>query len=464
VSGAIVDDLRAAFDATTVLTGADIGARYHTDMAGVAVTPPLAVMRPRSTDDVSKFLKLCHRARVPVTTQGGMTGLVGATMPLPGEIVLSMERMTAIEEVDTGGGVVITQTGVPLQRLQERVGQDGFMFPLDLGARGSCTIGGNISTNAGGNRVIRYGMTRDLVLGLEAVLADGTILKGVRKYIKNNTGIDLKQLFVGTEGTLGVVTRAALRIFPALAEQQVALCALESFDKVRAFLDLARTRLAGDLTAFEAMWNEYYRLTTELVKGVVAPLPTNHPFYVLLEASGSDAERIRGDLEGMLEHALEQGVIVDATIASSGQAAAAIWNIRDSSVELGRAIGPNRVGFDISVAIDRMEAFAEAIKRELKARIDKDTYAIVFGHIGDGNLHVNVIYPPGVDRKDDVTKVVYGITADFAGSISAEHGIGLLKRPYLKLSRTEEEIETMRTLKRALDPHGILNPGRIFTV
>jgi FAD/FMN-containing dehydrogenase len=463
VPAAIIDDLRAAFDATTVLTGADIDARYHTDMAGIRVAPPLAVMRPRSTEDVSKFLKLCHQARVGVTTQGGMTGLVGATMPLSGEIVLSMERMNAIEEVDTGGGVVVTQTGVPLQRLQERVGDDGFMFPLDLGARGSCTIGGNISTNAGGNRVIRYGMTRDLVLGLEAVLADGTVLKGVRKYIKNNTGIDLKQLFVGTEGTLGVLTRAALRIFPAPAEQQVALCALQNFGKVRAFLDLARTRLAGDLTAFEVMWNEYYRLTTELVKGVAAPLPANHPFYVLLETSGSDAERIRSDLEAMLETALEGDMIVDATIASSGAAAAAIWKIRDSSVELGRAIGGGGVGFDISLAIDRMEAFADTINAELK-KVDKDAYAIVFGHAGDGNLHINARYPATQDRNEEITRLVYGITGDFAGSISAEHGIGLLKRPYLKLSRTEEEIETMRTLKRALDPHGILNPGRIFTV
>jgi len=461
---AIIDDLRAAFDATTVLTGADIHTRYHTTMAGIPVPPPLAVMRPRSTEDVSKFLKLCHHARVPVTTQGGMTGLVLATMPQPGEIVLSMERMNAIEEVDTGSGVVITQTGVPLQRLQERVGESGFMFPLDLGARGSCTIGGNISTNAGGNRVIRYGMTRDLVLGLEAVLADGTILRGVRKYIKNNTGIDLKQLFVGTEGTLGVVTRAALRIFPAPAEQQVALCALESFDKVRAFLDLARARLAGDLTAFEVMWNEYYRLTTELVQGVAAPLPTHHPFYVLLEASGSDAERIRNDLEEMLEKALEQDIIVDATIASSGAAAAAIWRIRDSSVELGRATGLHGVGFDISLAIDKMEAFADAIKTGLKQKIDEDAYAIVFGHAGDGNLHVNAKYPATTDRTEEVTKLVYGITADFGGSISAEHGIGMLKRPYLNLSRTEEEIETMRTLKRALDPHHILNPGRIFTI
>ena len=459
---AVIGDLRAAFDATTVLTGVDIDARYHTDIAGIAVAPPIAVVRPRNTDEVSRFLRICHQARVAVTTQGGMTGLVRATMPMPGEIVLSTERMNAIEEVDTGGGVVITQTGVPLQRLQERVAQVGFMFPLDLGARGSCTIGGNISTNAGGNRVIRYGMTRDLVLGLEAVLADGTILKGVRKYIKNNMGIDLKQLFVGTEGTLGVVTRAALRIFPAPAEQQVALCALASFDKVRALLDLSRKRLGGDLTAFEAMWNSYYRLTTELVKGVAAPLPTNHPFYVLMESSGSDGERTRADLEKLLEEALGEDIILDATIASSGAAAAAIWRIRDSSVELSRAIAPS-AGFDISLAIDRMEAFADAIERGVKT-IDKDAYAIVFGHAGDGNLHVNAKYSPLADKHEEMTKLVYGITGDFGGSISAEHGIGILKRPYLRLSRTAEEIETMRTLKRALDPHHILNPGRIFEI
>ena len=410
------------------------------------------------------MLRICHAARVPVTTQGGMTGLVRATMPEPNEIVLSMERMNAIEEVDTSGGVVIAQAGVPLQRLQERVEQDGFMFPLDLGSRGSCTIGGNISTNAGGNRVIRYGMTRDLVLGLEAVLADGTVLKGVRKYIKNNTGTDLKQLFVGTEGTLGVVTRAALRIFPAPVERQVALCALASFDTVRALLALARTRLGGDLTAFEVMWNSYYRLTTERVKGVARPLPADHPFYVLFEASGSDAERLRSDLEKLLEQALGDEIILDATIASSGAAAAAaaIWRIRDSSVELGRALGPAGVGFDVSIAIDRMEAFAHAIDKAVKT-IHEDAYAIVFGHAGDGNLHVNVKHPPP-DRRDEVSKLVYGITGDFEGSISAEHGIGILKRPYLRISRTEEEIETMRTLKRALDPHGILNPGRIFTM
>ena len=222
-----------------MLTGSDIGARYHTDMAGVAVASPLAVVRPRTTEEVSQFLKLCHQARVPVTTQGGMTGLVHGDVA-DGAIALSTERMTAIEEVDTGGGVVITQAGVHPAGACRSAAADGFMLPLDLGARGSCTIGGNISTNAGGNRVIRYGMTRDLVLGLEAVLADGTVVNGVHKLIKNNTGFDLKQLFVGTEGTLGVVTRAALADFPAPAEQQVALCALPKLRHGPALLTLAR--------------------------------------------------------------------------------------------------------------------------------------------------------------------------------------------------------------------------------
>ena len=457
---AIIGELRAAFDATTVLTGDDIHARYFTDVRDEPVPPPIAVMRPRTTEDVSKFLSMCHKARVPVTTQGGMTGLVGATLPFTGEIVLSMERMNAIEEVDTGGAVVIAQAAVPLQRLHERVAEHGFMYPLDLGARGTCTIGGNISTNAGGNRVIRYGMTRDLVLGLEAVLADGTVLKGLRKYIKNNTGTDLKQLFIGTEGTLGVVTRAALRIFPAPAEQQVSLSALPSFDAVRALLDLSRKRLGGELTAFEVMCNTYYRYATELVKGVVAPLKAGSPYYILMESSGSDGERLRSDVEKLLEEALGEGIITDATIASSGAAAAAIWRVRDSSVEVSRVTAPS-VGSDISLAIDQMEPFTKAIEKAIK-KVDKDAVMTVLGHVGDGNLHVNAKYSPPADKQDEMKEIIYNTTADFGGSISAEHGIGIARKPYLKLSRTAEEIETMRRLKRALDPHNILNPGRVF--
>ncbi|ETR77620.1 FAD-linked oxidase [Afipia sp. P52-10] len=462
MSDRFIDDLRGALPQGAVLTGADIDARYHHDMSGNPVPKPRAVVRPKTTEQVSALLRLCHREKVPVTTQGGMTGLVRGALPNADEIVLSMELMNAIEEVDISTGVVIAQAGAVLQKLQERVEQDGFMFPLDLGARGSCTIGGNISTNAGGNRVIRYGMTRELVLGLEVVKADGTVLHGLRKYIKNNTGVDLKHLFIGSEGILGVVTRAALRIFPAPAERQVALCALPSFPHVAALLRLARKHLGGALTAFEVMWNEYYRLTIERVKGVTGPLPTHHPFYVLFEASGGDAERIQADIERLLELAMGEGLILDATISTSHASAAALWRIRDSSVELGRTLAP-RAGFDVSLAIDRMEAYALALDKALK-QVDGASFAVVFGHAGDGNLHVTVRYTDGPDRHHQVEELVYGITGQFGGSVSAEHGIGILKRPYLKMSRTEDEIETMRALKRALDPHRILNPGRIFTM
>lgn len=460
----IIGELRNALGSGMVLSGDDIDTRYHLDFSGQPVAKPRAVVRPKTTEDVSTLLRLCHREGVPVTTQGGMTGLVRGALPNPDEIVLSMERMNDIEEVDASGGVAIVQAGTPLQKLQERVEQDGLMFPLDLGARGSCTIGGNISTNAGGNRVIRYGMTRELILGLEVVTADGTVLRGLRKYIKNNTGIDLKQLFIGSEGILGVVTRAALRIFPAPAERQVALCALPSFGQVMALLKLARKSLGGDLTAFEAMWNAYYRHTVERVNGVVGPLPTHHPFYVLLEASGSDAERLRDSLEKMLETAMEDNVILDATISTSNASVAAIWRIRDSSVELGRSFPfAARLGFDVSVAIDRMEEYADTLDARVKA-IDPQAFTIVMGHVGDGNLHPSVYHEHTPDKHDEFEKLVYDLTGEFGGSISAEHGIGISRRPYLKMSRTEEEIETMRALKRALDPKNILNPGRIFTV
>jgi FAD/FMN-containing dehydrogenase len=459
-----IDELRNSLEKGAVLTGADIDARYHHDMQGRPVPKPRAVVRPKTTEDVSALLRLCHRERVPVTTQGGMTGLVRGALPNANEIVLSMELMNKVEEVDTSTGVAIAQAGVPLQKIQERVEQDGFMFPLDLGSRGSCTIGGNISTNAGGNRVIRYGMTRDMILGLEVVTADGTVLKGLRKYIKNNTGVDLKHLFIGSEGTLGVVTRAALRLFPAPAERQVALCALPSFGQVTSFLKLARRFLGGELSAFEVMWNEYYRLTVERVKGVVGPLPTHHPFYVLLEASGGDAERINADLEKLLEMAMGDNLILDATLSTSNASAAAIWRIRDSSVELGRSFPYTaRHGFDISLAIDRMEDYADAINARIR-KLDPEAFCIVFGHAGDGNLHLGVHHERTPEKHDEFEKLVYGITGEFGGSISAEHGIGILKKPYLKMSRTEEEIETMRTLKRAMDPNNILNPGRIIEV
>ena len=364
-----IDELRNTLDKDAVLTGDDIDARYHHDMAGKPVPKPRAVVRPKTTEDVSALLRLCHRDKVPVTTQGGMTGLVRGGLPNANEIVLSMELMNKVEEVDTSTGVAIAQAGTPLQKIQERVEQDGFMFPLDLGSRGSCTIGGNISTNAGGNRVIRYGMTRDLILGLEVVTADGTVLKGLRKYIKNNTGIDLKHLFIGSEGILGVVTRAALRIFPAPAERQVALCALPSF-------------------------------------GQVATLPE-----ACAEASRRRAHRVRGDVERVLPLHRRAGEGCDRAAADSPSVLRAAGSLRRrcrahpcrpreaardgdggqsdprcDHVDLQRVGGrdlahprflasnsaarfpmPRGIGFDVSLAIDRMEEYAGDDRRAHQA-------------------------------------------------------------------------------------------------
>ncbi|UPK28199.1 FAD-binding oxidoreductase [Bradyrhizobium sp. 195] len=457
-----IDRLREALGQRSVLTGADIEPRYCHDLAGNSVAQPRAVVRPSTTEEVSAVLRLCHREKVPVTTQGGMTGVVGGALPNANEIVLSMELMNAVEEVDTSSGAAVVQAGAPLQKVQERVEQEGYMFPLDLGARGSCTIGGNISTNAGGNRVIRYGMARDLILGLEVVTADGTVLQGLRKYIKNNTGIDLKQLFIGSEGILGVVTRAALRIFPAPTERQVALCALPSFAQVISILEMARRHLGGELTAFEVMWNEYYRLTVERVKGVVGPLPIHHSFYALIEASGDDADRIHADLEKLIETSMRTNMILDATLSTSNASAATIWRVRESSLELSRTFPyAARIALDVSLAIERMDEYVKAIGVRIKA-IDPCAFAIVFGHAGDGNLHISLHHEHTPDKREDLEKLAYQITSEFGGSISAEHGIGVEKLRYLKMSRTQEEIETMRMLKRALDPNNILNPGRIF--
>jgi FAD/FMN-containing dehydrogenase len=366
--------------------------------------------------------------------------------------------MNAIEEVDVPGGVAIAQAGTPLQKLQERVEQDGMMFPLDLGARGSCTIGGNISTNAGGNRVIRYGMTRDLVLGLEAVLADGTIVSSMNRLIKNNTGYDLKQLFIGSEGTLGVVTRAVLRLRPKPASQNTGFLAVESFAALAKLLRHLEGELSGALSAFEVMWPEFYELvTTEPAKGRPI-LPHGHPYYVLVETLGShpdsDAERFVAVLAG----ALEAGLISDAAIAMSQAERGRMWALRDDVFQAARN-GPIVI-FDISLPIPEMEAYVARIRADLAAKWPQAT-CVVFGHLGDGNLHV-IAGAGDPELRHEIEEVVYAPLEAFGGSVSAEHGIGLLKREFLGLSRSPVELAVMRTLKDALDPKHVLNPGKIL--
>jgi FAD/FMN-containing dehydrogenase len=368
--------------------------------------------------------------------------------------------MNRIEAIDAGAGSMTVQAGCVLQSACEAAEAEGLMLPLDLGARGSATIGGNISTNAGGNRVIRYGMMRELVLGLEAVLADGTVVTSMNRLIKNNTGYDLKQLFIGSEGTLGIVTRAVLRLTPLPASQNVAFLGVQSFEQLPRLLRQLEIELGGALTAFEVMWDDFYQLvTTEPARGRPI-LADRYPYYVLVEASGADPAEMETRFETVLAGALEGGDADDAVIAKSKAECAQIWALRDDVGQTGR----NRpiFTFDVSLGVRDMQAYVAGLRETLAARWAAPT-CVVFGHLGDGNLHVIVgVGESGPQTRHAVEEIVYGPLGPIGGSISAEHGIGLQKRAFLPLSRSPAEIALMRTLKQALDPKGILNPGKIF--
>jgi FAD/FMN-containing dehydrogenase len=346
--------------------------------------------------------------------------------------------------------------------VQEEAERHDLMFPLDLGGRGSCTIGGNIATNAGGVRVLRYGMMRALVLGVEAVLADGTILRSLNRMLKNNSGYDLKQLFIGSEGTLGVVTRADLRLSARPRSTSTAFVASASFSDLVRLLGLLDSRLGGTLSAFEAMWPEFYETTTSAATPNTALLPYGHGIYGIVESLGADPAADAERLEQALGEALEQGMIVDAVVAKSESERHAIWAAREDPWLVQQQYGAT-LNFDVSVAIGDMEAYLERLRAAATERVS-GARVFRFGHIADGNLHV--IVAPG---RDDVPtlrsmeSLVYSLLRDFEGSISAEHGIGLERREFLPISRTAAEIDAMRALKRALDPHGILNPGKMFT-
>lgn len=421
---------------------------------------PLALVRPKTTDEVSEILRICNEHGQSVVPMGGMTGLVEGTKSNNKEIVISLERMNQIEEIDTQSRTMTLQAGVPLQTAQEAAEEKDMLFPLDLGARGTATVGGNLSTNAGGNRVIRYGMMRDQVLGVEAVLADGTVISSMNKIIKNNTGYDIKQLFIGAEGTLGIVTRLVLRLRPMPASQDMAFVALDKFEDVTNFLNHMDRSLGGTLSAFEVMWNDFYTLLTTAPAEHKAPLAQDYNYYILLEAMGGDPSSDNERFVSVMSQCLEDGMIADAVIAQSQSERDAMWAMRDDVAQLGR--NAPIFTFDISVSLNKMESYVEELKANLAERWPEHT-CMIFGHLGDGNLHVIVgVGDASADTKHDVEETVYQGLVSRGGSVSAEHGIGLQKRNYLSWSRSEPEIAMMRTIKKALDPNDILNPGKIF--
>lgn len=458
----LVARLRAIGGDRSVLTGADIGARHFTDARGEGADAPVMVLRPATTQELAQMLATCHAARQPVCVQGGMTGLVHGARPLAGEAALSLERMTAMEPVNRPARTITVQAGVPLQKVQEAAAEAGLFYPLDLGARGSCTIGGNLATNAGGNRVIRYGMTRDLALGLEVVLADGTVISNLSGFIKNNTGYDLKQLFIGSEGTLGVITRATLRLFPQPRSQTVAYCALPDFAAVRRFLAHMQQGLGGDLSAFEVLWPQSCAAIASGVPGLRMPIAPGPEFHVLTEGLGGDATRDSERFEAVLAEAFEAGLLRDAVLSKSEAEARAFWDVRDGMATALSAL-PNAVGFDISLEIGDMEGLYVALMRRFAVQTDSAT-VLIGGHLGDGNLHLSIAAARAGQplTREQIEAAVYAEVGELSGSVSAEHGIGLCKRAHLPQSRSVAELAIMRRLKDALDPHGLLGRGRIF--
>jgi len=458
MTATLLDDLSAALAPGGVVTGDE--AQDLAKSPWTRLGSPVAVLRPRSTAEVSAILRLARAAGQAVVPWGGRTGLVDGAQA-DGALALSLERMNAIEEIDPTTGVMRVQAGCVLQTACEAAEAAGLLLPLDLGSRGSATIGGNISTNAGGNRVLRYGMMRDMVLGLEAVLADGTVVDALNPLIKNNAGYDIKQLFIGTEGTLGVVTRAVLRLRPRPASHNVAMLAVDSFEALSPLLRRLDRGLGGALSAFEVLWPAFYDLVTTPPARGTPPLPPGHAFYVLTEAMGGDIAADGERFEAVLACALEEGEIVDAVIAKSDAERAALWALRDDVGQVSRD-GPI-LAFDVSLKITQMEAYVADVRADMSARGMDGDRLVVFGHLGDGNLH---LIAPLVERtgpaRRALEEAVYAPLRTRGGSISAEHGIGLMKRAFLPWSRSPEELAVMRTLKAAFDPGDILNPGKVL--
>ena len=448
----VVDALIEALGMDIVLTGDRIPEKSRSDQSFSGRHLPLAVIRPISIAEVSAALRICDTYRQPVVPQGGLTGLAGGANAGLGEVALSLDRLAGIEDIDLSAGTMTVLAGTVLEVAQKAAEAAGFLLPIDLGARGSCQIGGNLSTNAGGIRVIAHGMTRDNVLGLEAVLADGTIISSLNRMQKNNTGYDIKQLFIGAEGTLGIITRAVLKLKPLPRGRATALCGLARFEDVVALLHAARQHLNG-LSAFELMWETFFRFSAK-AEGL-AFFEQDHPFTVIIEQSGGED----GALETFLGEMFEQGLVTDALIAQSDKERERFWTVREGAA-LDRL--PRLINFDVSLPIGVLDLYAGAVTVTLEQEFP-GIHVSVFGHVADSNIHLCI----SAGDIDDATEhridtVVYEFVRQYQGSISAEHGIGTLKRDYLPYSRNPEELALMRRIKTALDPHGIMNPGKVI--
>lgn len=442
-----------------ILTGAAVAA-YEFPWETHSECRARAIVFPRSTEQVAAVLKLCNQLRQPVVPFGGTTNLVQGCATSDDDIVLSLARMNEIEQLDVAERTLTAQAGMTMQAAQEAAAAAGLYFPLDIGARSNCTLGGIVSTNAGGTKVIRYGMTRDSVLGLEVVLADGTVLTSMNRFIKNNSGFDLKQMFVGSEGVLGIVTRVVFRLASKPTTQHVALLAADSFEKVVEMLAVAQGTLPGTLTGFEVMWNSFYERAVVPRGRLPAPIEPGACCYVLIESMGTDTAHDQSAFEALLETLIDEELIVDGVMAKSDREQADIWAIRDE-VE---PVLKQAHNFDVSLRSADAGKYLEALVRKIPQRVS-NSEVVGFGHLGDNNLHVSVqLADHSAEQVRTVEEIVYDELRPFNGAISAEHGIGIEKRAYLHVTRSDAEIALMEKLKRTLDPNNILNPGKIVSI
>mgnify|MGYP001253633018 CR=1 FL=1 len=466
----LLDQLRHAVGAENVLTAAADTAPYLTDWRRRYTGTAQAVVRPVTTAEVAAVVRACAAAGAPVVPQGGNTGLVGGGTPDGSghAVLLSLLRMNRVRAIDTANDTLTAEAGCILQQVQQAAHDSGRLFPLSLAAEGSATIGGNLSSNAGGTQVLRYGNARELALGLEVVLASGEVWDGLRGLRKDNTGYDLKQLFIGAEGTLGVITAATLKLYPLPRARLTALAAVTSLPAAVALLDRARAAAGSTLTGFELMSAECLRRVARAFPSPRLPLaPESAPWFVLLELSDHEAEAHAADcLERLLGAAVDAGEATDAVIARSLADAAALWRIRELIPEAQGRAGGN-VKHDIALPVSRIAQFVAATDAALQARFDW-IQPVVFGHLGDGNLHYNMAVRDGLApatafaHEAQINRIVHDAVAAAGGSISAEHGLGQLKREEIRRYKSPLELQLMRAIKQALDPRGLMNPGKLL--
>jgi FAD/FMN-containing dehydrogenase len=465
---AFLDACRAAVGASHVLTGAEDTATYLTDWRDRFTGKALAVVRPADAEQVAAVVRLCVQHGVPVVPQGGNTGLVLGGVPDASgtAIVLSLRRMKRIRAVDPVNNTITVDAGCLLVDIQQAAEAADRLFPLSLAAEGSCTIGGNLSTNAGGTGVLRYGNTRDLCLGLEVVTAGGTIWDGLRGLRKDNTGYDLRGLFIGAEGTLGVITGAVLKMFPRPAARLTAFAAMGTPEDALRLLTLAQAQCGAALTGFELMSEYCLTLVTHHYPRLQRPFPRHYPQYVLLELSDSESEEhATAMLENLITAALEQGIIADAVVAGSIAQSLTLWQLREH-IPLAQAAEGKNIKHDISIPISRIADFLSVTDALLQAQFP-GCRMVSFGHLGDGNLHYNVSSPVDVidtafiQLQDEVSRVVHDSVVGFQGSISAEHGLGAMKRDEIRRYKSAVEIGMMQAIKQALDPLNLMNPGKV---